>query len=99
MGVRRERPSEERSANSVTLRFPDGTVKTMPVDDLHGQVTADVCCFCGQSVEPADPERISLAVSWIDGGQERTQTWGAHHTCLVERMHPSAANTGPFFAN
>jgi hypothetical protein len=29
MGVRRERPPIERSSNSVTLRLPDGTVRSV----------------------------------------------------------------------
>ena len=97
MGVRRERPAVERSGDSILVRLPDGTTKALPVDDLRGPATADLCCFCGRSVQPSDPERVLLSASWLDAGQERTQSWGAHHRCLVERMHESATDTGAFF--
>ena len=97
MGVRRERPPIERAAGSITLRLPDGTLKTMPVNEPRGPVTSDLCCFCGESVEQADAERIRLSARWLEDGQEQTQDWGAHHRCLAERMHPSVSGAGPFF--
>jgi len=99
MGVRRERPPVEHSGEGITLRLPDGTVKTMSVDDLRRPVTSEFCCFCGQSVEHSDPDRIRLSVRWVDGGEERTQSWGAHHNCLAERMDGSVTGTGPFFGD
>ena len=71
----------------------------MPLDALRGPVTSDICCFCGQSVEHSDSERIRLSVRWQDGGKERTQSWGAHHECVAERMRERVAGTGPFFGD
>lgn len=97
MGIRRERPPVEQSLNTIKVRFPDGTVKEMPVDDRRARATPGVCCFCGEVIEEADGERIGLSARWLEGGQERTQSWSAHRTCLAERMHGSAAAAGPFF--
>jgi hypothetical protein len=98
MGVRRERPAVERSGDSILVRLPDGTTKAMPVDELRGPVTADLCCFCGQSIQ-APEQRIRLSVTWIHAGRERTQSWGAHHRCLAERMHDSLTDSGDFFGD
>lgn len=97
MGVRREQPSGELSGSSITLRLPDGSVKTMPVAGARGQVTSDVCCFCGERVDQADSERVGVTARWIDERGERTQNWGAHRGCLAERMHERVSGTGPFF--
>jgi hypothetical protein len=97
MGIRRERPSAEVLGNSVQFRFSDGTTKNVPVNDLRGPVTADVCCFCGQGVEHSDEQRLRLSVRWVEEGRERTQSWAAHHACLAERMHDRVSGTGPFF--
>jgi hypothetical protein len=99
MGVRRERPAAERVGNSVRFRFPDGTTKTVPADDLRRPATADVCCFCGETVQHSDDERIRVSARWIDEGRERTQSWGAHHRCLAERMHGAVMGIGPFFGD
>jgi hypothetical protein len=99
MGVRRERPASERLGNSVRFRFPDGSTKTVPVDDLRTPVTADICCFCGQAVERSAPDRIWLTAQWAEEGQEQMQNWGAHHACFAERMHGAVAGTGPFFGD
>jgi hypothetical protein len=94
MGIRRERPPVERSDNSIKLHFPDGTVKTVPLKDVRASSAARRCCFCGEDL---DGERIELFARWVDDGQERMQAWGAHPTCLAERMHGSVAGLGPFF--
>jgi hypothetical protein len=98
MGVRRQRPPLERSASSFSVRFPDGTVKAMPVDDRRDPETPAPCCFCGEPLEQSDPERIRLSADWIDDGEERTQSWDAHHRCLALRMHDGVPGTGAFFA-
>ncbi len=99
MGVRRERPSTERVGNSIRFSFPDGTTKSVPVTDLRGPLAADICCFCGRSVEHSDEQRIRLSASWVQEGREQTQSWGAHHACLAERMDDTVAGTGPFFGD
>ena len=99
MGVRRERPPVEQGGSSIRLRLPDGTVKTVPTGQLRGPVTADVCCFCGEDVEHTDGERIRLSARWVDDGQEKTQSWGAHRKCLAERMHDRVSGDGPFFGD
>jgi hypothetical protein len=99
MGLRRERPSVTRSGEGITLRLPDGTVKTMNVKDSREPVPGDLCCFCGERVEQASPGRIRLSARWIDGEEERTQSWGAHHDCLSERMHAAVTGAGPFFGS
>jgi hypothetical protein len=97
MGLRRERPSVARSGEGITLRLPDGTVKTMNVQDSRGPVAGELCCFCGEPVEQSSPGRIAVSVRWIDDGEERTQSWSAHGTCLSERMHAAVTGMGPFF--
>jgi hypothetical protein len=97
MSVRRQRPAVERAGDSILVRLPDGTTKAIPIEERRGPVPPDLCCFCGQSVELSDPERVRLSVSWIDDGQESTQSWGAHHRCVVERMHESVTGAGAFF--
>jgi hypothetical protein len=99
MGIRRERPPVERSADSILVRLPDGTVKTIPSNTPKESVTADACCFCGHGVERSDAQRIRLSVRWMDEGTERTQSWSAHHTCLAERLHERVSGTGPFFGD
>ena len=86
----------ERAGSSIRLRLPDGTVKSMPTE-LKGPVTADRCCFCGETIGHSDEERISLTAHWTEEGQERARTWSAHRTCLAERMHDSVPDTGDFF--
>jgi hypothetical protein len=71
----------------------------MPVDDPRGPVTADLCCFCGRSVDGSDPERVRLSAGWLDAGNERTQSWAAHRDCLADRMHESVTGAGPFFGD
>jgi hypothetical protein len=99
MGIRREQPGVERSGDSIMVRLPDGSVKTMRMDRSREPATAEVCCFCGESVEHFDSERIRLGVRWVEDGQERSQGWEAHKRCLAERMHERAAGTGPFFGD
>jgi hypothetical protein len=98
MGVRRERPPIERAGSSIRLRLPDGSVKEMPVDESRAApVDDDLCCFCGESVGSDDDERIRVSARWVDRGDERTQSWGAHRACLEQRIHDSVSGAGPFF--
>jgi hypothetical protein len=97
MAQRRDRPPVQRSGNSIDIRLPDGTVKSVPVEALRGPAVSELCCFCGLSTKHAGRDRISISVRWVDSGGERTQEWSAHHGCLAERMHKSAAGVGPFF--
>jgi len=70
----------------------------MPVGEPRGPAHSDLCCFCGEGVEQSESGWIRLAARWVDGGQERTQSWSAHHGCLAGRIHP-VARTGPFFGD
>jgi hypothetical protein len=97
MGLRRERPPVEQGRNSVAIRLPDGTTKALPIVDPRGPVSAGICCFCGQSADEAGPERIRLAVQWLEDGEQRTHTWDAHRACFAERLHESVGTTGLFF--
>ena len=98
MAQRRDRQPVQRSGNSIGLRFPDGSVRTMPIEAVD-PVTSDLCCFCGESLENSDSERILLSARWLDDGRERTQSWEAHRACLAARMHESSSGTGPFFGD
>jgi hypothetical protein len=93
VGVRRERPPIERGGTSIRLRLPDGTVKALPVDDAR-RTSPDVCCFCGEAVEPDGGEFVRLSARWSEGDEERTQSWDAHRSCLAERLHDSASFGG-----
>jgi hypothetical protein len=72
---------------------------SVPLEALRRPGTADVCCFCGQVVRHSGADRLSLSVRWKNDATERTQSWGAHRTCLTERMHDTVKGTGPFFAD
>lgn len=67
------------------------------MSDVQAPVAADVCCFCGRRVEHSDSEYIRLSAQWSDEGNESSQNWGAHRSCLAERMSETVAGTGPFF--
>ena len=97
MAKRREQPPVQRSGSSIGLRFPDGTVKSMPVDSRRGAVDAQLCCFCGETVEQQDGDYTTVYVRWLENGQERHQQWPAHHKCVSDRLHPRVRGTGPFF--
>jgi hypothetical protein len=71
----------------------------MPVREDRGPTASDVCCFCGEIVEPADSDRISLLARWVEQGEDRTQTWDAHRNCFAVRVHDSVSGTGPFFSD
>ena len=55
------------------------------------------CCFCGESIDDTVDGSITVSASWLEGGEERSQDWGAHRTCLAERLHERVRGTGPFF--
>jgi hypothetical protein len=99
MAQRRDRPPVQRSGSSIGLRFPDGSVRAMPMGAAADAATADSCCFCGESVEDSDAERVYVSVRWIEDERERTQGWNAHRTCLAERINDAVAGTGPFFGD
>ena len=99
MAQRRERPPVQRSGTSIGLRFPDGSLRAMPVAAGRDPAAAEICCFCGDSVDGSDAERVQVSVWWIEDGRERTQAWNAHRTCLEERMHDAVAGAGPFFGH
>ena len=69
----------------------------MPVDRSRGPASSDLCCFCGQSVEQSDVDYVRLVAHWTEGGEERSQNWGAHRRCVADRMDARVAGTGPFF--
>jgi hypothetical protein len=99
MAQRRERPPVQRSDTGIAVRLPDGTTMAVPGSGLRGPVTSDLCCFCGRRVEHSDSEEIRLSVRWVESGEERDQSWRAHHTCLAERMHEAVKGAGPFFGD
>jgi hypothetical protein len=100
MAQRRDRPPVQRSGESLNIRLPDGRTMSVPLSTSRGPSTADVCCFCGRSVEHSDNEYVRIGVRWIaEGGDERQQSWGAHHACLLERMHEGVKGHGPFFGD
>jgi hypothetical protein len=85
MAQRRERPPAQGTRNTIGLRFPDGSVRAMPIEAGRGR-GGDSCCFCGESVD-SDADRMQLSGHWIEDGRERIQEWDAHRTCLLERLH------------
>ena len=97
MAQRRVRPAVERSGG-LNVRLPDGRTMSMPLRAETGR-GSDLCCFCGQGIEHTDTERIRIDARWEGGGTERRQSWIAHRTCLLERMHEAVTGQGPFFAD
>ena len=68
----------------------------MPVSTPREQETSGICCFCGRAVEPGDPDRVRIDVRSEQDGGQLEQTWGAHHGCLLERLHEDVKGQGPF---
>ena len=99
MAQRRDRPAVQRSGDSLNITLPDGTTTALPVSTSKGPVRSDICCFCGESVEHADPEHLRIDARWEQGGDERQQSWGAHQACLLDRMHDRVKGQGPFFGD
>jgi|SRR5580693_7019790 hypothetical protein len=95
MAQRRDRPGLDLAGSSLNVTLPDG--RTLPIP-RRGDLAGDVCCFCGETVEHADRERVRLSVRWIDGDDEREQSWGAHQSCVLERLNERVKGQGPFFA-
>jgi len=97
MAQRRDRPAVERSGESLNIKLPDGTTMSVPLSTSRPTVSADICCFCGATVEHADPQRIRVDAHWEHDGGERRRSWGAHDRCLLERLHDRATGQEPFF--
>jgi hypothetical protein len=98
MAQRRDRPPVDRSGDSLNIRLPDGTMMSMPRPAGRRAVAADVvCCFCGEELGGADPERVGVGVEWSDAGGEHEQRWGAHRACVAARLHERVRGVGPFF--
>ena len=72
---------------------------SMPVSAAREQEPSGLCCFCGQVVDRADPERVRIGVRWEREGTELDQSWGAHHGCLLECLHEQIKGQGPFFVD
>jgi hypothetical protein len=70
---------------------------SVPGSTAQVPTPSELCCFCGQHLEHADPERIRVGVSWEAGGSDHQQTFGAHSKCLTERLHETVKGQGPFF--
>jgi len=98
MAKRRDQPALQTSGQTWQIRLPDGSVKQMPAEASRDAAPAHVCCFCGLDLGDSEPERVLVSARWAEDGEERSQSWGAHHRCLAERMHEAVAGAGPFFA-
>lgn len=95
MAQRRDRPPVELSGDSLNIKLPDGTTMSVPLKTPGRAATADLCCFCGEPVEDADAPQIRIDARWEHDGDQRQQSWGAHHRCLVERMHERVKGQQP----
>ena len=96
MGMRRDRPAQETAAGSIGLRLRDGSRVSVSLEGLRAQPVEDaVCCFCGEAVERSDPRHVTVAVRRSAEGKGE-QAWSAHDTCLAERLHARAKETGHF---
>ena len=87
MGLRRERPSQETGSGSLNLRLGDGSTVSVSLDPHHQPAASEVCCFCGEALEPSDPRHLTLSARRADDPSSPTQTWSAHESCLAERLH------------
>jgi hypothetical protein len=95
MSQRRDQPAQPRGGRSFEIRLGDGRTVSLE-QQRHGPLTG-TCCFCGESLDDSADGNITVSASWLEGGEERSQDWGAHRTCLAERLHESVRDTGPFF--
>jgi len=86
MAQRRDRPPVERAGDSLNIKLPDGTTMSVPLNASSRSPTVDLCCFCGERVQQADPSAIRIDARWEQGGDERRRSWRAHHRCLFERI-------------
>jgi hypothetical protein len=94
MAQRRERPAQEHGGKAFDFRLSDGRSISIPVTEPQDRGAGEVCCFCGEGIEGED---VSVEARWVEGGEERSQTWRAHRACLAGRMHESVRGSGPFF--
>ena len=97
MAQRRDRPAFDLAGGSLNVTLPDG--RTLPIPRRGESVSDGICCFCGRTVEHADPERVGVSVRWIAGDEELQRSWAAHQTCLLERIHDRVKGQGPFFGD
>jgi hypothetical protein len=72
---------------------------SVPVDGPPAPVTSEVCCFCGQGIGPSHSEHIRLGARWREDGRDCEQSWRAHRSCLLERLHDGVQGEGPFFGD
>jgi hypothetical protein len=96
MAQRRDRPAQPRGGRSFEIRLGDGRTVALPEQQRRGPLTG-TCCFCGESLDDSAVRSISVSAHWLEGSQERSQDWGAHRTCLAERLHERLRGVGPFF--
>ena len=94
MAQRIQVPSNPGGRNIIELRLPGGA--TISVTDPRGPADPDICCFCGETVDDADSECVTLTASWLEHGSEKHQSWAAHRRCLAERMDERVRGVGPF---
>lgn len=40
-----------------------------------------------------------MSARWVEGGEEREQSWDAHRACFAERMDEALKGAGPFFVD
>jgi hypothetical protein len=95
MAQRRQAPSNPGGHNTIELRLPGGA--TISVTGRHGTFNAETCCFCGETVNDANSEYVTLAASWLEHDTEKRQSWAAHHRCLADKMDERVRGVGPFF--
>jgi hypothetical protein len=94
MAQRRERPAQQHGGKAFDFRLSDGRTISVPMKG-PGPVGADRCCFCGEEV--VGGEQVSVVVRWVESGEERSQGWSAHRSCVAGRLHESVRRSGPFF--
>jgi len=88
VGVRRERPPGQAvGSGSAGLRLGDGTTVSVSLG-REPEAADEVCCFCGEQLDEADPDRVTVTVSRADElGEPRSRT--AHAACLPEPLRES----------
>ena len=60
---------------------------------MAGAVRWGPCCFCGQDIEPVEPDPCRVTVTTAG---DKWQVWFCHGTCFRERLAEMPDNLGFF---
>jgi hypothetical protein len=81
----------------LNITLPDGTTMSAPLSPSPRAATQNLCCSRGEPVEDTDRPQVRIDSRREHEAAGHRQSSGAHHRCLVDRMHVRAKGQQPFF--